>query len=204
MSASPAPEYLWRPEPLETARLLIRPYRPDDLAALHDIHRRPEVVRYVSWPAHTSLSESRLLLETRMAVPGLAKDGDKLVLAATEKLSGRLLGEVALILNDHALLQGEIGFILHPYSQGCGYAFEAAAAMLQIGFQTCGLRRIIGRCDARNTASAGLMVRLGMRREAHFRQSEWIKGEWIDRLIYASLATEARPTAASYPACIQG
>jgi RimJ/RimL family protein N-acetyltransferase len=188
------PDGLWRPEPVETARLLIRPYQPDDLAALHDIHRRAEVVRYVSWPAHTGLNESRLLLDTRRAVPGLIKDGDKLVLAVTGKQDGRLLGEVALILNDRALLQGEIGFILHPDHQGRGYALEAARAMLDIGFRDAGLRRIIGRCDARNLASAGLMEKLGMRREAQFRQSEWIKGEWIDRLIYACLASEAGPS----------
>jgi RimJ/RimL family protein N-acetyltransferase len=188
-----APDYLWRPAPVDTPRLLIRPYREDDLAALHDIHRRADVVRYVSWPAHASLEESRLLLETRRTVPGLATDGDKLVLAVTDKQDGHLLGEVALILNDRALLQGEIGFILHPDHQGHGYAFEAAQAMLEIGFRNAGLRRIIGRCDARNAASAGLMEKLGLRREAQFRQSEWIKGEWIDRLIYACLAGEARP-----------
>jgi RimJ/RimL family protein N-acetyltransferase len=176
--------------PVETPRLLIRPYREDDLAALHDIHRRAEVVRYVSWPAHGGLDESRLLLQTRMAVTGLVRDGDKLVLAVTDKQNGRLLGEVALILNDRALLQGEIGFILHPDQQGHGYAYEAARAMLEIGFGKAGLRRIIGRCDARNMASARLMEKLGMRREAHFRQSEWIKGEWIDRLIYACLCRE--------------
>lgn len=189
---SSAPDYLWRPVPVETPRLLIRPYRAEDLAALHDIHCRADVVRYVSWPAHASLEDSRLLLQTRRAVSGLATDGDKLVLAVTDKQNAQLLGEVALILNDRALLQGEIGFILHPDHQGHGYAHEAAKAMLEIGFGAVGLRRIIGRCDARNTASAGLMEKLGMRREAHFRQSEWIKGEWIDRLIYACLAAEAR------------
>ncbi len=188
MPSSCHSQYLWRPVPVKTRRLLIRPYREDDLAALYDIHRRPEVVRYVSWPAHESLDDSRELLKTRMAVPGLANDGDKLVLAVTDIHNDRLLGEVALILNDRALLQGEIGFILHPDHQGHGYAHEAAQAMLEIGFGTAGLRRIIGRCDARNAASAGLMEKLGMRREAHFRQSEWIKGEWIDRLIYARLA----------------
>jgi len=52
------------------------------------------------------------------------------------------------------------------------------------------LHRIIGRCDARNTASARLMGRLGMRREAHFRENEWFKDEWGDELIYAMLDGE--------------
>ncbi len=62
--------------------------------------------------------------------------------------------------------------------------------MLRLGFDDLGLHRIIGRCDARNTASARLMERLGMRREAHFRENEWFKGEWGDELIYAMLDRE--------------
>ena len=62
--------------------------------------------------------------------------------------------------------------------------------MLQISFGQFGLHRIIGRCDARNTASSGLLERLGMRREAHFRQNEYVKGEWCDELVYAILAEE--------------
>jgi len=62
--------------------------------------------------------------------------------------------------------------------------------MLRLGFDELGLHRIIGRCDARNTASARLMERLGMRQEAHFRENERFKGEWGDELIYAMLARE--------------
>src|SRR5690349_5876214 len=50
--------------------------------------------------------------------------------------------------------------------------------------------RSIGRCDARNDASAQLIERLGMRREAHFRENEHFKGEWADQYVYAMLAAE--------------
>jgi RimJ/RimL family protein N-acetyltransferase len=182
---------LWRPDPpVVTRRLLLRPYQEGDLTGLHDIHARPEVVRYLPWAAHQTLEDSRLMLEARQAVGGLDADGDKLVLAVTDRLGGALLGEVALILVSRASLQGEVGFILHPDYHGQGYAHEAAEAMLRIGFVVAGLHRIIGRCDARNAASAGLLSRLGMRQEAHFREAELVKGVWVDRLIYACLATE--------------
>jgi RimJ/RimL family protein N-acetyltransferase len=35
-----------------------------------------------------------------------------------------------------------------------------------------------------------LMERLGMRREAHFRQSHQVRGEWDDESVYALLAEE--------------
>jgi RimJ/RimL family protein N-acetyltransferase len=53
-----------------------------------------------------------------------------------------------------------------------------------------GLHRILGRLDARNAASAKLLERLGMRREAHIVENEFVKGEWTDELLYALLARE--------------
>jgi RimJ/RimL family protein N-acetyltransferase len=50
----------------------------------------------------------------------------------------------------------------------------------------------MGSCDARNHASARLMERLGMRKEAHFMQNQFMKGEWVDELVFAILDQEWR------------
>jgi RimJ/RimL family protein N-acetyltransferase len=34
------------------------------------------------------------------------------------------------------------------------------------------------------------MERLGMRREAHLVENEWVKGEWTDELVFAMLDRE--------------
>ena len=44
--------------------------------------------------------------------------------------------------------------------------------------------------DPRNAASAAVLAKLGMRREAHFRQLEWVKGELVDEVVYAMLVDE--------------
>ena len=64
--------------------------------------------------------------------------------------------------------------------------------MLRLGFEELGLHRIIGRIDARNTPSARVLERLGMRREAHFVHNEILKGEWTDEVVYAMLEDEWR------------
>ena len=64
-----------------------------------------------------------------------------------------------------------------------------------MGFELLGLHRIIARCDARNGASARVMERLGMRREGHLVENEFIKGEWTDELLYALLEQEWRSRA---------
>jgi RimJ/RimL family protein N-acetyltransferase len=49
---------------------------------------------------------------------------------------------------------------------------------------------VIGRAEARNVASARVLEKLGMRREAHLVENEWVKGEWQSEVVYALLDRE--------------
>jgi len=181
--------------PLLTDRLLLRPFRDDDLDAFHSIQRRPDVVRYLYWEPRTR-DESREMLARRKLQVAIDKEGDGLHLAAELRATGELVGHFSLLFASQEHRQGEIGFVVHPDQHGRGYATEGARLMLRLGFEELGLHRIIGRCDARNEASASLMERLGMRREAHLVENEFIKGEWTDELDYAMLEREWRTQAA--------
>jgi len=64
----------------------------------------------------------------------------------------------------------EIGWIINEKYQLRGYAFEASAALLSYGFNDLNVHRIIATCQPENKASYQLMEKLGMVREAHFRQ----------------------------------
>jgi len=85
---------------------------------------------------------------------------------------------------------GEIGFTFNPEHQGRGYATEAARALLPFAFETMGWHRLVGRTEARNTGSARVLEKLGMRLEAHLVENEWVKGEWQSELVYAILDRE--------------
>ena len=84
----------------------------------------------------------------------------------------------------------EIGYWVRTSETGKGYATEAAGAMLAFAFSELKLHRVHGDCDDRNIASARVMEKLGMRREAHFIQNVWIKDEWKDSLNFAMLDHE--------------
>jgi RimJ/RimL family protein N-acetyltransferase len=101
--------------------------------------------------------------------------------------AGRVIGDVMLhwISREHGT--GEIGYVFNPDYAGHGYATEAARALLHLGFADLGLRRIVARTDARNTASAAVLRRVGMRQEAHLVENEWFKGGWSDELDFAIL-----------------
>ncbi len=180
--------------PITTARLLLRPFAETDLDALHTYHRLPEVARFLMWPPR-SREETARSLRYRIEHPALEAEGDVLVLAVELRETGDLVGEVNLSWRSAENRTGEFGFIFDPRFHGHGYAGEAAAEVLRLGFEQMGLHRVIGRADARNAASAKLMTRLGLRKEAHFVKNEYVKGEWADEVVFAMLAEEwaARP-----------
>lgn len=176
--------------PIRTPRLALRPFTRDDLDAVHTYVSDPSVVRYLHWDVAADRAAARRMLDGKIGNRSLGDAGQTLVLAVERRDDGDLVGEVVLKWLSREHRQGEVGFVVTPAHQGHGYAVEAARAVLALAFHNLGLHRVIGRCDARNTASARVMERLGMRREAHFVQSEIFKGEWGDEYVYAVLAGE--------------
>jgi RimJ/RimL family protein N-acetyltransferase len=181
---------VFRPDyPVQTARLDLRPFEASDFDDVLDFRSRPDVARYLLTEP-LGPDEVRNLLRKAPDDAALHEAGEQLNLAVVVRETGRLIGDVVLIWRSVEQRMAEIGFIFHPDHHGKGYAREASEAVLAMGFDGLGLHRIIGRCDARNTASWGLMERLGMRREAHFVRNELVKGEWCDELVYALLEDE--------------
>ena len=169
--------------PIETARLRLRRLVPGDLAALHAIHSREDVTRWLYWDPR-SQDEVRTSLDAHIKRPF-----DEGVVLAID-LEGELIGTANVAVGEHR--QGEIGFMLHPDHQGHGYATEAAEAMLEFAFGTYRLHRVFGSVHPSNTASARVLERLGMRQEAQVIENAWGKGEWHSEAVYAILAQEWR------------
>jgi RimJ/RimL family protein N-acetyltransferase len=138
--------------PIATERLHLRPFEPGDLDALVAIHADPDVVRYLYFGVRDR-DELRDVLEEKAQRTVLAREGDALNLAAVTAEGGELVGDVTLFWRSEEHGMGEVGYILNPAHAGRGYATEAARALLRIGFEELGLHRIVGRLDARNTAS---------------------------------------------------
>jgi RimJ/RimL family protein N-acetyltransferase len=178
--------------PIITERLLLRPFTPDDLDAVNAYESRPDVARYLYWEPRDR-DTSATFLDKKTTRTALHDEGDALDLAVTLRDTGDLIGSCLLIWTSRQHRQGELGYILHPDHHGHGYATEASRAMLRLGFADLGLHRITGRLDALNTASARVLEKLGMRREATLIDNEFVKGAWASEAIYAILETEWTP-----------
>lgn len=175
--------------PVRTERLDLRPFAAGDFDAVLDLRSRPDVARYLLTEP-LGPDQVRAFLRKAPADTVLDEAGQQLNLAVVLRDTGELVGDVVLIWRSGESEMAELGFIFHPDHRGKGYAREASEAMLAMAFDGLGLHRVIGRCHADNTASQGLMTRLGMRHEAHFVRNERVKGEWTDELVFAMLAEE--------------
>ncbi len=175
--------------PIRTKRLLLRPLTIADVEALYAYRSVPDVCRYVPFEPMTREAIAERL-ETQWANPGLTDEGQALTLGIEVAETGALIGDVILFWHSRIHAGGEIGYVLNPDAGGHGYATEAAQAMLRLGFEDLGLHRIIARLDERNTASAKVARRLGMRQEARLVHNEIFKGEWSTELDFAMLSDE--------------
>lgn len=184
--------------PLETARLRLRPFTRGDVDAVFAYRQREDVARYLFDEPMTRESCAEAV-QARVGQIGFDKEGDKIFLAVERIDDLAMIGEVSLILRSMEARQAEIGYIFNPDFHGRGYATEASRVLLGLGFDQAGMHRIYARCDARNLASAKVMERLGMRREAHFREHLLVKGAWDEELIYAMLENAWRALTAAKP-----
>jgi RimJ/RimL family protein N-acetyltransferase len=170
---------------------VLRPFVEDDFAASFAIRSREDVARYLYWGPQTE-AQVHATLERRIAATSVRVEGDFLGLAVVLKGSNELIGDVDLQFVSEPHRQAEIGYVIHPDYQGRGYATEAIRPVLDLAFAELGVHRVVGRLEARNVASARVLEKVGMRREAHFVENEFVKGEWQSEIVYAILDREWR------------
>ena len=172
----------------ETERLRARPMVLDDLEPFVAYRADPEVARFQSW-SDFSLADGRALLA---ALEGstLGTPGEWYQIALEDRAYGGLVGDLAAKVSGIERREMELGFTLAPARQGKGYGTEALRALLDVAFGTLGMHRVIAVTDALNAPAAALLERVGMRREAHFRENIFFKGTWGSEFLFAVLEHE--------------
>jgi RimJ/RimL family protein N-acetyltransferase/pimeloyl-ACP methyl ester carboxylesterase len=150
--------------PIETERLLLRPFTLGDADDLHAIWGDPAAERFSDdepgWPRPRTVEDTRRYLEPIVA--GQAERGYA-VWAVTERAGGRLIGDCGLFPADDAGRDVELAYGLAPDAWGRGYATEAAAACVRAAFEQLGLERVVADVDPANGASVRVLEKVGMR-----------------------------------------
>jgi aminoglycoside 6'-N-acetyltransferase len=170
---------------VRTERLSLRRFTTADAVAFAAYRSVPEVARYQSWDAPVSLLDALRLVEEFGRGDPEAPGWFQYAI----DLDGVLIGDLGLNLHDN-LRQADLGFTLSPSYQGNGYATEAVRGLLDHLYMERGLHRVSAECDARNTASARLLERVGFKQEGLRLSNTWFKGEWTDDLLFGLLRSD--------------
>lgn len=174
---------------LRTERLQLRDFADTDEESVHAFAGDPIVSRYTEWGPN-SVEDSRAFVRDCVAQAG-SPTRSAFNLAAVTADTGRLIGSVAVWVENATHHRGEIGFVFHPDVWGQGYATEAATALIRFGFGHLGLQRIAATCHPDNIGSARTLEKAGLRLEGRLRHHMFVRGTWRDSLLYAVLATDA-------------
>jgi RimJ/RimL family protein N-acetyltransferase len=177
--------------PILTERLLLRPIDAEaDLMAMHSYRSIPEVCRYVPFSPGTPEELAERLADPERVRSSIDGEHQVMSMVMVRRDTGELIGDLVLFWHDATHGHAEIGYVFHPDQAGHGFATEAAAALLELAFDGLGAHRVSAQLDERNGASARVVERLGMRREAAYVEGEWFKGGWTTLLVFAILRRE--------------
>jgi len=169
-------------ERLTSARLMLRRFRAEDIETFVGYRADPAVARFQSWENFSAADGREFFAWVSTQHPDTP--GEWFQFAIELAATGAMIGDCAL----HALANNphevEIGFTLAPESQGRGYATEAVACLLDYVFGPLAKERAIAITDARNTASIGMLDRLGFVRDATPSKPIMFKGELVEEYCY--------------------
>lgn len=176
----------------DTARLTLRDWREADWPAFWRATNTPSVMRWLG-----GVMDEAGRAAARARIERYQTDHGHTFWVAERREDSALLGFCGLKRSNQPggpIGMMEVGWRLREDAWGKGYAKEAAAASLALAFDRFGADAVIALTVARNTASWGLMERLGMERreDLDFGSSDFDAEE--PRIIAYAIAREAWET----------
>ena len=156
---------------LETERLILRRFVIDDAAAMYKNWASDgEVTKFLTWPTHTGVEDSKAILED-WAASYRNENYYQWAIVLKENDSEPIGGIGAVNINDDLSII-HIGYCLGQQWWHCGVMSEALNAVIKFFFNQVEANRIEGRHDSRNPRSGMVMRRCGMKYEGTMRSSD--------------------------------
>jgi RimJ/RimL family protein N-acetyltransferase len=165
-----------------TPRLVLRTFRRDDLPLYGALNADPEVY---AWLGGSPLTREESDDIAAWAQGLFAAEGIGL-LAVERREDGEFLGMCGLHHQESYPDDVEVAWRLARRHWGHGYATEAAAGWLDLGFGRLGLDRVISITEPANERSLGVMRRLGMTFDHAGKVME--EGITFDAVVYSITA----------------
>lgn len=170
---------------LKTKRLILRPILAKDKQAIFNYRSDAATNKYQGWIPKTLEEVEQFITKSTQE---FNQTGTWFQLVIILQESQEIIGDLGIHFIDER--QCELGCTLSKSQQGKGFATEALAAVINHLFTVLNKHRIKTSIDPNNLDSIRLVERLGFRKEAHFKESLWMNGKWVDDIIYAILEKE--------------
>lgn len=138
---------------LYTERLILRPWQESDAEDLYNYAKNPEVGPIAGWPPHTSIDNSRDIIQNVLATDE--------TYAVCLKEDNQAIGSIGLMIGKKSNLdipddEGEIGYWIGVPFWGQSLIPEACRALIRHSFEDLGLKRLwCGYFDGNKKAGAG-------------------------------------------------
>lgn len=164
---------------IHTSRLILRQFTESDYDDLFEFLSQLENDEFEGYPGIT-YENGKDHLKYRL--------GSEEFFAVQLKDSGKVIGNIYFGKRDFEAR--EVGYIINKNFQRKGYASEALSAVIKNAFET-GTHRVYAECDPRNECSWKLLEKVGLQREAHFKQNIYFHKDenenpiWKDTFVYA-------------------
>ena len=179
------------PEEITTSRLLLRkPVAADAEAIFRRYASDPRVTRYLSWPTHRSLADTRAFLTWSDDEWERSPAGPYLVFAR-DTPGATLLGGTGLAFKSPT--RAVTGYVFAQDVWGRGIATEALAAIVDVA-RTLGVQRLEAICHVDHAPSAHVLEKCGFRREDSRRT----------HFTFPNLAPQKPSAVYSYALALQG
>ncbi|GAA1960960.1 GNAT family N-acetyltransferase [Catenulispora subtropica] len=181
--------------PLQTARLVLRPWREDDIPAVFKICQDPDIQRWTTIPSPYEIGDAEWFV--REFTPQGFATGDEATFAALVKETGRIAGAVGLggigrLSEGRGVRTAEIGYWANPETRGRGYITEAVREVVRWGFEDLELGRVTWQAFDGNAASRRVVEKLGFTIVGKQRGSHEHRGRRADMWLADVLPGELR------------
>lgn len=169
-------------------RVVLREFTRTDTAAVHQIIGDQRVAGWLSFDTKSYAETEQLIrvATTRACEP--RRSEYYLVVVRADDPADQPVGFVRLALAGVAA--AKIGYAIGASHWGNGYATEAAALTVRLGFETLLVHRVSAAIGPENKASIAVAAKLGMSFEGRLRHHVVANGQWRDSLLYSILADE--------------
>ena len=152
---------------IETHRLILRQFRIEDAEDMfNNWASDPEVTRFLTWPAHTSVDVTKFLLNNWIP---MYSDGGFFNWAIEWKETGSVIGNISVVKLHEETEAAEMGYCMGKAFWGRGIMPEALRAVMDYLFDTVGLNRIEAAHDVNNPKSGRAMEKAGLKLEGIHR-----------------------------------